>query len=436
MKFIAGQCYRAARGTAVMACIVWALLATSIDIYAGDAFSFLVVGDTRAEPYLPGGPCQAEDMKTVLQKRYHDKPVRLCFDPIALKLERVEIQEDKDSTLVLYYEDGWPRTIVKTGDCGVSRVIMRDVGRKWIFNRIVSAIKKGAQNQPEGALFLVHGGDISVFGYQGKSLDESPYWQLFEEELLSRLPPPDKGLGLPARVLAAVGNHETWKDKEISGMLTTMPWLKELGLSPGHRIYAVTFRNCHFIFLDSGDYSTPEDWTSQFPPFEEQMDFLVKELKKAKNAGIDHVFVVYHKPSFVKVGHDPLPEERNPHKFLKPFATDFNIIVFNSHTHSTEHYLVDGVDYLVIGAGGAPQVFSLTDNPSPQEELYWKEQDRVEEYNYLRVEVEGAKVRGMIHRFRPTKPKCPMGLVEVFGEKRGWKRTEQTSQDPVSKGCR
>jgi len=229
-----------------------------------------------SDPFLPGGPCQAEDMKTVLQKRYHDKQVRLFFSPTALELERIEIKEGKNSTLALYYQDGWPRSIVRKSDGGVSTLIMRDAGRKWVFNRIVSSIKKGAQNKPEGALFLVHGGDISVFGYQGKSLDESPYWQLFEDELLSRLPPTHKGLGLPGRVLAAVGNHETWEDKDISGMLTTMPWLQDLGLSPEHRIYGFRFRNCRFIFLDAGDYSEPEDWTGQFPPFEKQMDFLVK----------------------------------------------------------------------------------------------------------------------------------------------------------------
>lgn len=390
------------------------LLASSIQGHAAAPFSFIVVGDTRTEPYLPGGPYQEEVMKTILQKRYHEKPVRLFFDPKGLELERVEIQEDRDSTLSLYYHDGWPRSVVETGHNGVSHVIMREAGRKWVFDRIVSAIRKGPHNQEGGALFLVHGGDIPLFGYQGMSLDESPYWQLFDDELLSRLPPPDKDLGLPGRILAAVGNHEIWEDENISGMLTAMPWLKELGLSRDQRIYSTSFRNCRFIFLDSGDYSTPEDWTGQFPPFEKQMDYLTTELKKAKGSGANHVFIVYHKPSFVKVGHDPLPEGRNPHKYLKPFARDLNIIVLNSHTHTTEHYVVNGIRYLVLGGGGAPQKFDLTVNPSPEEELYWKGQGRVEEYNYLQVEVTGPHIRGVIHRFRPTEPQKPMSTVEVF----------------------
>jgi hypothetical protein len=398
--------------TAIVVLII--LLASVVQVHAAAPFSFIVVGDTRTEPYLTGGTSQEGALKTILQERYHNKPVRLFFDPKGLELQRVEIEEDKDSTLSLYYHDGWPRSIVRTGKDGVSRVIMRDAGRKWVFDRIVSAFRKGEQNQEGGALFLVHGGDIPLFGYQGMSLDESPYWQLFDKELLSRLPLPDKNLGLPGRVLAAVGNHEIWEDKDLRGMLTAMPWLKKLGLSKGRRIYSVPFRNCRFIFLDSGGYNTPEDWNSRFPGFEDQMAYLTKELNMAKESGADHAFVVYHKPSFVKVGHDPLHEEWNLHKYTKQFARDLNIIVLNSHTHTTEHYVVDGIGYLVLGGGGAPQNFDLTSNPSLQKELYWKGEDRVEEYNYLQIEVNGTHITGVIHRFRPTEPQNPMSTVEVF----------------------
>jgi hypothetical protein len=392
------------------------LLESTVQGHAAAPFSFIAVGDTRTEPYLTGGPRQKEVMKTVLQKRYHNKPVRLFFDPEALTLERAEVQEGRDDTLSLYYQDGWPRLIVQTGN-GSSRVMMRAGGRRWVFDRIVSAIRKGAQNQTGGALFLVHGGDIPVFGYQGTTLDESPYWQLFDDELLSRLPPPDKDLGLRGRVLAAVGNHETWEDETLSGFFTTMPWLKELGLSWNQRMYAVSFRNCRFIFLDSGGSkkgSYSDEWTSEYPDFNSQMKFLADELSVAVNTGVDHVFIIYHKPSFVKVGHDPLPMGQNPHQAIKKFANDLKIVVFNSHTHTTEHYVKEGVHYVVLGGGGAPQKFDLTTKPSPEEELYWQGKERVEEYNYLQVEVNGPHTTGVIHRFRPTDPSKPMSAVEVF----------------------
>jgi len=392
------------------------LLASPVQVYAAESFAFIVLGDTRTEPYLTGGKAQAEAMKAALRKRYHNKPVRLFFDPAGLELQRAEIQEAEGSTLTLSYRDGWPRFIVKT-DSGKSRVIMRAAGRKWVCDRIVSAIKRGADNPARGALFLVHGGDIPLFGYQGQRLAESPYWQLFDDELLSRLPPPDTVLGLPGRLLAAVGNHETWEDENINGMLTALPWLKKLGLSEDRRIYSVPFRNCRFIFLDSGGSnkgSYSDAWTGEYPDFTAQMKFLAAELNAAKTAGADHVFIVYHKPSFVKVGHDPLPQDQNPHRVISAFSGDFNIVVFNSHTHTTEHYLIDGVHYLVIGAGGAPQAFEPTGHPAPEKERYWQDRKRVEEYNYLQVAVDGKNITATIHRFRPAEPQTPMRLVEVF----------------------
>jgi hypothetical protein len=415
MNFIDERRYGATRIAAIFACVAWAVMGTGIQVSAGTPFSFVAIGDTRTEPYLTGGMEQAEVMEKVLKKRYHDKPVRLFFDPTGLELARAEIREDS-AILTLYYRDGWPRTIVKTGN-GQSRVIMRDSGRKWVSDRIVSTINRGANNPADGSLFVIHGGDIPVFGFQGTILDESPYWQLFDDELLSRLPPPDKNLGLPGRALAAVGNHETWHDAKISGLLTAMPWLKELGLSDKRRIYSVTFRNCRFIFLDAGGSKKGiygEAWTSEYPGFEAQMVFLTNELNAAKNTGADHVFIVYHKPSFVKVGHNPLPMDQNPHTVIKEFAKDLNIVVFNSHTHTTEHYLVDGVNYLVLGAGGAPQAFDLTTKPSPEKELYWKGHNRVEEYNYLQVTVDAARIKGVIHRFRPTETQKPISIKEVF----------------------
>ncbi|MFH1489329.1 MAG: hypothetical protein ABII06_10515 [Pseudomonadota bacterium] len=100
---------------AVLACSAWALLVTGIHASAGTSFSFVAIGDTRTEPYLTGGREQAEVMEKVLKERYHNKPVRLFFDPTGLELSRAEIQ-DRSAVLTLYYRDGWPRTIVKGVD--------------------------------------------------------------------------------------------------------------------------------------------------------------------------------------------------------------------------------------------------------------------------------------------------------------------------------
>lgn len=389
------------------------VLALGVPAWAQDSFSFLALGDTRTEPYLPGGRDQAAQMKKILKNRFHAAPTVLKFssDGRALVSARLPYH---GGLLDIYYRNGWPETIVRSHD-GRSRVVMRAAGRKWVFHRVVDEIVRGQAEPGLEPQFIVHGGDMTLNGFQGTTLDESPYWQLFSTELLSRLPPPDEALGLPGRVLAAVGNHETWDGPNLAGMIETLPWLGDLGFSAQRRIYALKYQNSRFIFLDSGGHCSGKTcWNSRFPPFAEQMKFLVSQLKTARQEGARHVFVVYHKPSFVRVGHDPLPAGQNPHPYMVPFARDFNIIVLNSHTHTTEQYRVDGINYLVLGAGGAPQKFKLTKHPSQEAELYWNGAPRVEEYNYLQVEVDGPRVRGVLKRFRPQDPLKPFTTYEMF----------------------
>ncbi len=170
-----------------------------------------------------------------------------------------------------------------------------------------------------------------------------------------------------------------------------------------------------FVFLDSGGYDeNGTQWSGTNPPFIKQMEYLTRKLTEAKSEKLNHVFVVYHKPSYVQVGHDPLPLEQSPHRFMTPFSKDLNIVVFNSHTHTTEQYVVDGIRYLVLGGGGAPQKYDRCKNPSRQKELYWSGRLRTEEYNYLEVRVDNDHLKGVIHRFRPTDPKDPIGSVVVF----------------------
>jgi hypothetical protein len=38
----------------------------------------------------------------------------------------------------------------------------------------------------------------------------------------------------------------------------------------------------------------------------------------------------------------------------------------------------------------------------------------VEEYNYLQVTVDAARIKGIIHRFRPTETQKPISIKEVF----------------------
>ena len=81
---------------------------------------------------------------------------------------------------------------------------------------------------------------------------------------------------------------------------------------------------------------------------------------------------------------------------------------------STEAYGVDGIRYLVLGAGGGEQGYTVNEMPPDYpEDLYWKGNPRIEDYNYLLVKISDNGVRFFIKRFRPTKEK-KYGVIELF----------------------
>ncbi len=258
---------------------------------------------------------------------------------------------------------------------------------------------------------------MTYFGYQGKSRDESPYWRDFHERFLSKLPAGGPG-NLPGRFFPAPGNHETWLDENLEGLLSTVPYLPRMGFTAEHRVYKFDYGGCRFIFLDTGDmdYRNPSAWGSNHPDFQAQMAILTEWLQEAKEEGTDQVFITFHNPAFCISGIGPLPLEENPHPYIKPFASEQKITVFNRHVHTTEVYQVEGIRYLVLGAGGGEQGYQANIPPKDYpEELYWKGQPRVEDYNYLRVQVSDKGTRMWLRRYRPGAD-TPVEEVELYKE--------------------
>ena len=78
-------------------------------------------------------------------------------------------------------------------------------------------------------------------------------------------------------------------------------------------------------------------------------------LDEAKANGTKKVFISFHAPAFCNTGMGPIPEVQNTHKTIAAYAKDLDIVVFNGHVHTTQLFQVDGVKYLVVGAGSAEQ---------------------------------------------------------------------------------
>ena len=376
-----------------------------------DSFSFLVFGDNRLPGHVPYTEDEADKIADYFQqiKAYaYGSDVKtsqdMGFDPKTKKLQWIKVWPtmlpDKYS-IIVYGDGGWPALMVR----GMPpQIALRPEGQAWVYENMLKDLHKGVKTR-RGPTFAISTGDITYNGLQGKGRDHSPYWKDFYERFMKKLPKGKISFSKRGRVFPAPGNHETWGDEDLVGFRQTFPYLDRLGFNEKNRIYSFDHKGSRFIFLDTGDmdYHNPAAWGGKHPDFEGQMKALTKWLEGAKNKGLNHVFITYHNPSFCRAGFGPLPDGHNPHPYIKPYAKDLNIVVLNGHVHTTEAYEVDGIKYLVLGGGGGEQGFVSNEMPEdyPQD-LYWKGNPRVEDYNYLLVEVNGKDVKFTLKRFRPT----------------------------------
>lgn len=399
-----------------------------ISAYAGE-FSFVVFGDSR----LPGNMSFTRDQQNTggpidryIQANFHNKTIDDCMLRFSSdgRLTGFKIPKSGDT-----YKDislnsaGWPEKITDTSQNPEKTLIY--AGQAWVYAMVVNATRAVGNEA-----FVLHTGDISYNGYYGTSQAVSVYWRDFKERFLDKLP---KGTptGMVGRFFPAVGNHETWLDPRMAGLLNTIPHLQKLKVSADNHTYFFDYEGSRFIFLDSGGYPPPAGWgLDSKPGFFEQMTLLKGWLADAQDKHIDHVFIALHKPPFCGAGHGHLSADKNPHPYLKLFAEDerqpLDITVFTGHVHCTEMYLKNKIRYLVLGGGGADQVYRV--NPCEQTdpyckgELYWHGERRRMEFNYLTVAVDGKDVAMKLHRWRPgTAAPRQTGLIDkemkVFIEK-------------------
>ena len=351
------------------------------------------------------------------------KDVKTIFDPATGDLVRVIMPfESRSEVMTMTVDKGWViEASVEDVKLlpGVHRTMFRLSGGDWVAREIVKDVQTGR------ARFVVNSGDVVWWGNQGRTVTDSPYWQRVNDTMLKQLPAPDGDMlaaGLEGRWFIGVGNHEVWGDPKIDGVLSAVPYLRKLGVTPDRLIYKFDFKGVRFIFLWSGkyDYRSPSLWDADRPKYAEQVQQLQQWLDEAKAAGIRKTFITFHYPVFARSGLGPIPAPDNPHKVIASYAKDMEVIVFNGHVHTTEIFDVDGVKYLMLGGGGAEQDPILPGRTSiklPADyppELYWKGEPPKEEYNYVLVDVDpGRNTTFTLNRFRPGSAE-PFGTVKLF----------------------
>jgi predicted phosphodiesterase len=139
----------------------------------------------------------------------------------------------------------------------------------------------------------------------------------------------------------AIGNHDTYTD-------AAGPFLDSFDApgTNGHpegRYYWHTWGNSFFLNID-----TNLDVSKGSP----QYDFMVEALSSEERQSTDWTFAYFHHPPYTEYW--PAWEgDQRVRDHLVPLFEEFGVdMVFNGHTHSYEHGIIDNVHYLIAGGGG------------------------------------------------------------------------------------
>jgi acid phosphatase type 7 len=191
--------------------------------------------------------------------------------------------------------------------------------RHDVHKKVVEAILK--TSQPD---FILQTGDMVENG------TDSALWPIFfdiERELLRKV-----------AFFPTVGNHER-NARDFYEFFQAPPY------------YSFTWGNAHFCMLNSdiGNVAPSEMLRQQF--WKEQTAWLEEDLKKNQNAQFR--FVVAHHPPMTAVASR---QGANKHMIdLVPLLEQMHVTgAFFGHDHNYQHYLKNGIHYVVSGGGGAP----------------------------------------------------------------------------------
>lgn len=167
---------------------------------------------------------------------------------------------------------------------------------------------------------VIHTGDLMTTA--GILSDWEGFFAI-EADLLARAP-----------FLPAFGNHEA-----IFGHAYWRGYIDVPGAyNTDRRDYAFSYGNSHWIIYDS---ATAMD--------DARIEWITAKL--IEGAQYPFSFVVFHHPFYSFSKHTPNLSKRE--LFHPLFVKHGVTAVWNGHNHCYEHFLVDGVHYLVVGGGGS-----------------------------------------------------------------------------------
>jgi hypothetical protein len=149
---------------------------------------------------------------------------------------------------------------------------------------------------------------------------------------------------------------------------------------PGTRAYySFNWGNAHFAVINSDIGNAAASKPEKDAFWAEQTRWLEQDLAATQAA--EYRFVVAHHPPFTAVASR---QGNNPHMTaLTPMFEKYHVSAgLFGHDHNYQHYLKNGIHYLIAGGGGAP----LYDVDKPPQDILQKV-ERIE--NFVKVSVDG-----------------------------------------------
>jgi 3',5'-cyclic AMP phosphodiesterase CpdA len=222
---------------------------------------------------------------------------------------------------------------------------------------VISAILR--YSKPD---FVLHTGDLVADG------GDTALWPIFfniEGALLRT-----------AAFYPSLGNHERHA-RNYTDFIQTAPY------------YSFDWGSAHFSILDSDIGSAATSERAKQAYWKEQTEWLEADLRKSQKATFR--FVAAHHPPMTAVSYR---QGDNPHMTaLMPMFEQYHVTAsWFGHDHNYQHYLKNGIHYIITGGGGAP----LYDVDKPPEGITKKV---LTTENFVRIRVEGQNAH--IEAFRP-----------------------------------
>jgi 3',5'-cyclic AMP phosphodiesterase CpdA len=195
--------------------------------------------------------------------------------------------------------------------------------------RVVEAILK--YSAPE---FVVHTGDLVSDG------NDSAMWPIFfdiEKDLLRKV-----------AYFPALGNHERNSRLFYDLFQVSTPY------------YSFDWGKAHFTVINSDIGNVASNATAKQEFWSQQRAWLEEDLQK--NQAASFRFVVAHHPPITAVSKR---QAGNPEMAaLVPMLEKYKVSAgFFGHDHNYQHYLKNGIHYVISGGGGAP-LYDV-DKPAP-----------------------------------------------------------------------